>query len=123
MALDDNGAAVLAQAAAGVVVISPDGRAALNAAAQRLLGLGPAAGVSELPAPEAAAAALAGRAPGTTVVPWRRSGDELALVVSWTALREGDRVTGALAVLQDVTPLARRERQLYELFAHVAHQL
>src|SRR5262249_50757931 len=124
--------ALLEQAAAGIVLAFPDGPAALNPAARELLGLPSPAPTLTLPRPPPAvqaprAAPLGGAG---AVAEWDGGGRRRTLLLSWAPLREGERIVGALGVIQDASgrdgaeaPARPTPRMSDEFYAVIAHQL
>src|SRR5262249_12246072 len=91
------------QAAAGIVLAFPDGHAALNPAARELLGLPSEAPTVTLPRPALAVEALGGATVAGAVAEWDGGGRRRTLLLSWAPLREGERIVGALGVIQDAS--------------------
>ena len=85
--------ALFEQAAAGIVLGSPDGHATLNPAARQLLGLPSDAAVSALPRPGLVDEALRGAVVTGALVEWNHGGPNRMLVVSWAPLRENGRAS------------------------------
>ena len=118
--------AVFEQAAAGIVLGTPDGHARLNPAARRLLGLPSDAPVSALPRPALVDEALRGAAVTGELVEWNHGGPTRVLIVSWAPLRESGRIVAALGVMQDASsggagdapPTSRMSDEFYALIAH-----
>jgi signal transduction histidine kinase len=121
--------ALFEQAAAGIVLGSPDGHATLNPAARQLLGLPSEAPVSALPRPALVDEALGGAAVTGALVEWNHGGPSRLLVVSWAPLRESGRIVAALGVIQDASSRGGAEalpptpRMSDEFYALIAHQL
>ena len=121
--------ALFEQAAAGIVLGSPDGHATLNPAARQLLGLPSEAAVSALPRPSLVDEALRGAVVTGALVEWNHGGPNRMLVVSWAPLRENGQIVAALGVMQDASScggdeaLPRASRMSDEFYALIAHQL
>src|SRR5262249_8875293 len=117
------------QAAAGIVLGSPDGHATLNPAARELLGLPSEAAVSALPRPSLVNEALRGAVVAGALVEGAHGGPNRMLVVRWAPLRENGKIVAALGVMQDASrgggdeALPRASRMSDEFYALIAHQL
>jgi len=118
--------------AEGVIVIGTDGRVVLvNPAAIKLLGLGKRVEVEgrrmeDLVGPpalhDAMNDAINARQPINRELSLPRT-DTLHLAVAAAPTKEGGRVTGAVAVLHDITKIRQLERVRRDFVANVSHEL
>jgi len=119
---------MLEQAAVGLAIARPDGDVTLNAPARELLGLPAKASISSLPRPALVADALGGAAVSGALTEADGAGADRLLLISWSPLRDGDRVVGALGIVQDVSgkpevdalprPTATISDEFYAVIAH-----